>query len=94
MATHKSAEKAARQATKRAARNSQARANFRTEVKKLRAALEGKGMKKEERVKALPLLLNNVQRVLCKAASKNLIKRETASRRIARLSMAVHKALA
>jgi small subunit ribosomal protein S20 len=91
MARHKSAVKAARQANKRAERNSQARASYRTTIKKLRTALQAKDLKKDVAKKTLPPLLNEVQRVLMKAASKNLIKRETASRQIARLSAAVHR---
>jgi len=92
MARHKSAVKAARQALKRTARNSQARASYRTLIKKLRAVIETKDLKKDVAVKTLPPMLNEIQRVLTKAASKNLIKRETASRQISRLSAAVHRA--
>lgn len=93
MERHKSALKAARQAVKRTARNSAALSTVRTTVKKLRTAITtaktGKGDKK-----ALAPLLNDVQRVLMKAASKNLLKSKTASRQIARLSKAVHQASA
>ena len=90
MATHASAVKAAKQAVVRNKRNSQARAQFRTIVKNLRAATKGKLGKDAE--KTLQPLLNEVQKVLMKAASKNLIKKKTASRYISRLSQAVHKA--
>ena len=93
MERHKSALKAARQAAKRTARNSAALSTVRTTVKKLRVAIAsaktGKGDKK-----ALAPLLNEVQRTLMKAASKNLLKSKTASRHIARLSKAVHHASA
>jgi small subunit ribosomal protein S20 len=93
MARHQSAIKAARQAVKRTARNQAAISRVRTTVKKLRAAVtaaaSGKGDKK-----ALAPLLNDLQRTLMKAASKKLIKRETASRQISRLSAAVHRATA
>lgn len=93
MARHQSAIKAARQAVKRTARNQAAMSRVRTTVKKLRAAVaaahSGKGDKK-----GLAPLLNDLQRTLMKAASKKLIKRETASRQIARLSKAVHRASA
>ena len=88
MVRHQSAVKAARQAVKRAARNQAALAKVKTVVKKLRLAVaDTKGDKK-----ALAPLLNDVQRTLMKAASKNLMKRETASRHISRLSIAVAKA--
>ena len=90
MATHASAEKAARQATRRNTRNSEARARFRTVIKNLRAAMKAKLGKDAE--KTLQPLLSEAQKVLMKAASKNLIKKKTAARYVARLSSAVHKA--
>ncbi|MSP18865.1 MAG: 30S ribosomal protein S20 [Bdellovibrionales bacterium] len=90
MAKHASAVKAARQAVTRNKRNSQARGHFRTIVKNLRAAMKEKIGKDAE--KTLQPLLNEAQKILMKAASKNLIKKKTASRYISRLSQAVHKA--
>lgn len=90
MARHASALKAARQAVKRNERNRQARATVKTALKKLRTAITAKEGNKKE---TLPKMLSEVQRVLMKAASKNLIKRENASRQIARLSTAIHKAI-
>lgn len=91
---HKSAVKAARQAVKRNARNTQAHARVKTIVKKLKTALATPVKDKDAAKKSLAPLLNDVQKTLMKAASKNLIKRETASRTVSRLSSAVHKALA
>ena len=88
MERHKSALKAARQAVKRTARNTAALSKVKTTVKKLRTAMTNKAEKKN-----LPALLNEVQRTLTKAASKKLMKRETAQRQIGRLSTAVHRAL-
>ncbi len=88
MERHQSALKAARQAVKRQTRNTAALSRVKTTVKKLREAIVAKGEKK-----GLPALLNEVQRTLTKAASKNLMKRETASRQIGRLSQAVHRAM-
>ncbi len=92
MERHASALKAARQAIKHRERNRQMRSQFKTLVKSLRTALEEKS--KAEAKKNLPPLLNQVQRVLMKAASKNLIKKKTASRYISRLSAAVSRATA
>jgi small subunit ribosomal protein S20 len=89
MATHASAVKAARQAVVRNERNTQARARFRTVVKNLRTAMKSKLGKDAE--KTLQPLLNEVQKVLMKAASKDLIKKKTASRYVSRLSKAVHQ---
>ncbi len=93
MERHKSALKAARQSEKRRAHNTTLRSNYKTVVKKLRSeitkAAGGKGSKE-----VLVGALNEVQSVLMKAANRNLIKARGASRRIARLSAAVSKALA
>ena len=93
MERHKSALKAARQAVKRTARNSAALSSVRTNVKKLRTAIATAKTGKGDKV-ALATMLNEVQRTLMKAASKNLIKAKTASRQVARLSKAVHQASA
>ncbi|MBM4303993.1 MAG: 30S ribosomal protein S20 [Deltaproteobacteria bacterium] len=90
MATHASATKAAKQAVVRNQRNNQARARFRTIVKNLRTVTKSKVGKDAEKI--LQPLLNEAQKILMKAASKNLIKKKTASRYISRLSQAVHKA--
>jgi len=92
MERHQSAVKAARQSEKRRLHNNNLRSNYKTVVKKLRteiaAATGGKGNKE-----TIQGALNAVQSVLMKAANRNLIKHRGASRRIARLSVAVHKAL-
>jgi ribosomal protein S20 len=85
--------KAARQAVKHNVRNSQARSHYKTVVKKLKTALATPSKEKPLTREALQPLLNDAQRVLMKAASKNLIKTKTASRHVARLSIAVHRAL-
>lgn len=91
MARHQSAVKAARQAVKRAARNQAALAEVRTAVKKLRGAITEAATGKGDKKAVLPLL-SQVQRTLMKAASKNLMKKGTVSRYIARLSTAAHGA--
>ncbi len=88
MANHASAQKASRQANRRRARNQAGLAKVRTTVKKVRTAAEGKKGKE-----VLLPLLNEAQRILMKAASKNLIKKGNASRHISRLSALVHKAV-
>jgi small subunit ribosomal protein S20 len=93
MARHKSALKAARQAVKHADANTQARSRYRTVLKKVRTALTTKYANTDAAKKALEPLLNDAQKVLMKAASKGLIKRNTASRNISRLSAAVHRVL-
>lgn len=91
MATHKSAEKAARQALKHRERNTAVRSEFKTAIKQLRVALTTKVSNAEDARKLTPLL-NKAQSLLMKAAKRNIIKKETASRQVARLSTAVYKA--
>lgn len=86
MERHASALKAARQAKKKNERNRAARASFRSLLKKVREEAAKKYPTKEEAKKVLSPLLNEAQKVLMKAASKNLIKKKTASRYVSRLS--------
>ncbi|HVY38590.1 MAG TPA: 30S ribosomal protein S20 [Polyangia bacterium] len=83
MANIKSSEKANRQRIKRTARNVAQTTAMRTAIKKLRTALGGK------KVKDLQPLLKNAVRAIDKAASKGVIKKGTASRHVARLTVAV-----
>lgn len=94
MATHASAEKAARQSERRRARNTAAQSRIKTTIKNFRTAISNTKVSGTEAKKILVPLLNEAQSVLMKAASKNLIKKGTASRYIARLSAAVDKASA
>jgi len=89
---HQSALKAARQAIKRQARNRAALSKVKTAVKNLRTALGEKAKSPAEKQKTLVPLLNQVQKTLMSAAQKKILKRETASRKISRLSQAVHQA--
>lgn len=93
MATHASADKAARQSLKRRDRNQQELSKLRTKIKKFRTALATKVKDKAEGQKAWAGMLDDVQRTLMKAANKNVIKMKTASRNVSRLSAAMHKAL-
>lgn len=83
MATHKSAEKRARQAIKRNARNSQTLGAVRTFEKKLRAALAG-----NDKASAATLLSDYTSK-MTKAATKGAVHAKTASRKIARLAQRV-----
>ena len=85
MATHKSAEKRARQTIKRAARNKQALGTVRTTEKKLRVAL-AEGDKTSAQA-TLKLFMSRA----AKAATKGVMKAQTASRKIAQLSAHVSK---
>jgi small subunit ribosomal protein S20 len=86
MATHRSAEKRARQALKRRARNRQDKSHVRTLLKSVRGAIAS-GDNEGARQK-----LRSAERALRKAASKGAIKKTTASRSVSRLAKAVHRA--
>lgn len=83
MANHKSAIKKARMSLRRNAINMRTNAEIRTLEKKLRKALGAKD--KAESQKALVAFMSRVD----KAAQKGRVKRETASRKVARLSKQV-----
>ena len=85
MANTRSAEKRNRQAQKRRARNVQVRTGVKSAVKKAREALAGDAAAAQPTVKA-------AQRTLAKAASKGVLHKNAASRRISRLAKAAHKA--
>lgn len=89
---HKSAMKAARQALKHQARNRAALSQVKTAVKNLRTALGEKTASKADLKKKVEPLLVVAQKTLMTAARKQIIKPETASRKISRLSRAVHVA--
>jgi small subunit ribosomal protein S20 len=84
LANHKSAEKRARQSLRRRDRNRGVRGEVRTRVKAVRIALEtGDAEAARER-------LHEAERALRKAATKGVIPKSTASRRVSRLARAVH----
>ena len=87
MANHKSAAKRARQSTRRTAVNSKRRSSVRTEEKKLVKAIEAKN------VKELPTLLSALTSSLTRAAQKGVFAKNTASRKIGRLSARVQALL-
>ncbi|MDP6558936.1 MAG: 30S ribosomal protein S20 [Candidatus Binatia bacterium] len=83
MAVHKSAIKRHRESLKRKVRNHDTKSRVRTLVKKVREAVASK-----DRDTAL-IQLREVNRALKKAVSKGIIQRNTASRRLSRLSRSV-----
>jgi small subunit ribosomal protein S20 len=82
---HKNVFKAARQAEKRRLRNRSVQSGVKNLVKKLQGALEAEN--KEEAAS----MLRDATRGLAKAASKGIIHKKTASRRISRLTAQVRK---
>jgi small subunit ribosomal protein S20 len=85
VANNPSAEKRNRQKDKRRARNKTVLSALRTAVKKARAAIEGKTPETKE-------LVQFAISTIDKAVSKGVLKRETASRYISRLSLRSNKA--
>lgn len=85
MANHKSAEKRIRQTRKRTARNRYVRSTMRTTIKQVRMAVEAG--EKETAEKALVAAVREID----KAATKGVIHRSQASRRVSRLTLLVNK---
>ncbi|HEX7125369.1 MAG TPA: 30S ribosomal protein S20 [Thermodesulfobacteriota bacterium] len=88
MANHKSALKRHRQSLRRRARNVSVKSRVRTEVKKVRVALGSNDPA------AVAAALASAVPALDKAASKGVLHKRTASRKISRLMKAAHKATA
>jgi small subunit ribosomal protein S20 len=85
LATHKSAEKRARQSVKRNTRNTAAVGAVRTLERKLRTALAGNDKK------AATTLMNDYMSLMAKAGTKGVVHAKTASRKIGRLATRVSK---
>ena len=85
MANHKSALKRIRQTVKRRARNRHVITTMRTQIKRVRAAIESGNADEAQS------LLGAATKALAKAASKGVIHRKQASRKISRLTVAVRK---
>ncbi len=85
MANHKQAKKRIRQTVKRTARNRLIRSTMRTYIKRVKQAVEQK--QAPEAQAALKLAIKQLD----KAASKGVVHRNTASRNISRLTVAVAK---
>jgi small subunit ribosomal protein S20 len=86
MATHKSAEKRARQTIVRNQRNRQVLSTMKTAIRKLRDAIEAKQLDK------LDALLCETQSVIAVTRRKGVIHANNMARRISRLSAQVKKA--
>jgi small subunit ribosomal protein S20 len=84
MANHPSAAKRHRQAVQRAQRNLAARSRVRSAVKKVRSAAETGG------TEGARAEFKDAARILAKAASKGIVHRNNASRRISRLARLVN----
>ncbi len=85
MANIKSAEKKARQAVVRRDRNNKTMSSVRTAEKKVTAAAETK-----DKAKATEALQQYAS-LASKAAKKNVLKKETVSRKVSRLSVMISK---
>ena len=85
MANIKSAKKRVLVNKKKAERNTIIKSAVKTEIKKVRAAVEAGN--KEEAAKALLAATSAID----KAESKGVIKKNTASRKVSRLAQAVNK---
>ena len=85
MAQHKSAIKRARQNIKRRARNRHQRSSLRTAVRNFRALLEAKDVENAEKS------YSGIQKVLDKAVTKGVLKRNAAARNKSRLAAALKK---
>lgn len=84
MATHKSAEKRARQSIRRTSRNGKVRSGVKTAEKSLVSALQTKSADTAK-------LLSEYTKKIMSAVSKGVIKKETASRKISRVSTRLSK---
>jgi small subunit ribosomal protein S20 len=85
LATHKSAEKRARQSVKRNARNTAAEGAVRTLERKVRTALAGNDKA------AATALMKEYMSKMSKAGTKGVVHAKTAARKIGRLASRVHQ---
>jgi small subunit ribosomal protein S20 len=84
MATHKSALKRSKQSKEKRLRNRNVKSNLKTSMKAVSAAIEEKDPKKAQEV------LSQVTPVINKAASKGVIHKKNAARKISRLTRKVN----
>ena len=84
MATHKSALKRNKQSKEKRLRNRNVKSNLKTTIKAVNAAIEEKDPKKAQEV------LSQVTPVINKAASKGVIHKKNAARKISRLTCKVN----
>lgn len=85
MADHPSVEKRHRQSLKRRTRNIETKSRLRTLMKKARQAIEAKNSE------AAASQIQTVNKALGKAVSKGVVKKNTASRWLSRLSRSAHR---
>lgn len=85
MANIKSAKKRILVSAKKAARNKQIKSSVKTEIRKVREAIEAGN--KDEAKKALLAATSAID----KAESKGVFKKNTASRKVSRLALAVNQ---
>jgi small subunit ribosomal protein S20 len=85
LATHKSAEKRARQSVRRTARNGNTKSSVRTFEKKVRTAVAAGD------AKGAVALLSEFQSKMGKAAAKGVVHAKAAARKVGRLSAHVSK---
>lgn len=88
MANHKSAIKRIRQNEKRRVRNQDVKTRIKSQVKRVRSAIEGGDASAAEEN------LKEAARLLEKAVSKGVLHKNNASRRVSRLTLAVNSAKA
>ena len=84
MATHKSALKRSKQSKEKRLRNRNIKSNLKTTMKAVSAAIEEKDPKKAKEV------LSQVTPIINKAASKGVIHKKNAARKISRLTRKVN----
>ena len=84
MATHKSALKRSKQSKEKRLKNRNVKSNLKTTMKAVSAAIEEKDPKKAQEV------LSQVTPVINKAASKGVIHKKNAARKISRLTRKVN----
>lgn len=84
MADHPSVEKRYRQSVKRRSRNIEIKSRLRTLMKKARQAIQTNNQE------AATSQIQSVNKALSKAVSKGIVKKNTASRWLSRLSRSAH----
>jgi small subunit ribosomal protein S20 len=88
VANHKSSTKRARAALVKRDRNSQYLASVKTTVKRLRFAIAGLKAGTDKDAQKVEALLRKAQEMLMKAASRGVIHKKAASRKVSRLTQA------
>lgn len=88
MANHKSCEKRARSSNVKHDRNTQYLSSIRTAVKRCKFAIEAVKAGTEKDLTKVQGLFAKAQEMLHKGASKGIIHRKNASRRVSRLALA------